>query len=120
MVGLVDRDGRTLHLVGEARKIIPPLRMVFHLARHLGQQLAVVAQNFEAFDELLSNLARRTNHDVPWCHVVGTGINRQSRNLAQENEALRKGLNIINGKIVYKGVSDAFGLKYTSVEKYLS
>lgn len=38
----------------------------------------------------------------------------------QENEALRKGLNIINGKIVYKGVSDAFGLKYTPVEKFLS
>ena len=37
----------------------------------------------------------------------------------QENEALRKGLNIINGKVVYQGVSDAFGLKYTPVEKFL-
>jgi len=29
-----------------------------------------------------------------------------------DNAALCKGLNIVNGKIVYKGVADAFGLKY--------
>lgn len=38
----------------------------------------------------------------------------------QDNEALRKGLNIIDGKIVYKGVADAFDLKYTPVEQFLS
>ncbi len=38
----------------------------------------------------------------------------------QDNEALSKGLNIINGKVVYKGVSDAFGLKYTAVEEFLN
>jgi len=38
----------------------------------------------------------------------------------QENEALRKGLNIINGKVVYKGVADAFNLKHTAVETFLS
>lgn len=38
----------------------------------------------------------------------------------QENEALRKGLNIINGKVVYKGVADAFELKHTAVEKFLN
>ena len=37
----------------------------------------------------------------------------------QENEALRKGLNIINGKVVYKGVADAFNLKHTAVETFL-
>ena len=30
----------------------------------------------------------------------------------RENVALTKGLNIINGKVVYKGVADAFGLKF--------
>jgi len=33
--------------------------------------------------------------------------------------ALKKGLNIIKGDVVYKGVSDAFKMKYHDVEKYL-
>lgn len=37
----------------------------------------------------------------------------------QENEPLKKGLNVINGKVVYKGVSDAFGLDYTPVDEML-
>ncbi len=37
----------------------------------------------------------------------------------QENEALKKGLNVINGKVVYKGVADAFNLKYIPAEKFL-
>lgn len=37
-----------------------------------------------------------------------------------ENEALRKGLNIVNGKVVYKGVADAFNLKHTAVETFLN
>lgn len=32
------------------------------------------------------------------------------------NAALEKGLNIIKGKVVYKGVADAFGLEYTPVQ----
>jgi len=38
----------------------------------------------------------------------------------QDNDALKKGLNVINGKVVYKGVADAFNLKYTPVEKFLA
>jgi len=38
----------------------------------------------------------------------------------QENEALKKGLNVINGKVVYKGVAAAFNLKYTPAEKFLA
>lgn len=37
-----------------------------------------------------------------------------------ENEALRKGLNVVNGKVVYKGVAEAFGLTYTDVEEVLN
>ena len=36
-----------------------------------------------------------------------------------ENVALQKGLNIVEGKIVYKGVAEAFGLPYTEVESVL-
>lgn len=35
------------------------------------------------------------------------------------DKALRKGLNVVKGKVVYKGVADAFGLKYNNVEEVL-
>ncbi len=34
-------------------------------------------------------------------------------------ESLRKGLNIVDGKVVYKGVADAFDLPYTDVKEVL-
>jgi alanine dehydrogenase len=37
----------------------------------------------------------------------------------QDNPALRKGLNIVSGRVVYPGVADAFGLKLVDVEKVL-
>ncbi|MBT8232806.1 MAG: alanine dehydrogenase [Saprospiraceae bacterium] len=37
----------------------------------------------------------------------------------REDEALKKGLNVIKGKVVYKGVSEAFNLKYTDVDSFL-
>jgi alanine dehydrogenase len=36
-----------------------------------------------------------------------------------DDKALRKGLNVVNGKIVYKGVAEAFGLTYYEVEEVL-
>ncbi|GGB86879.1 alanine dehydrogenase [Dyadobacter sediminis] len=33
------------------------------------------------------------------------------------NEELRKGLNVVNGQVVFKGVSEAWNLPYTEVEK---
>lgn len=38
----------------------------------------------------------------------------------QEDETLKKGLNVINGDVVYKGVADAFNLELKDVEDYLS
>ncbi len=38
----------------------------------------------------------------------------------KENEALAKGLNIVKGKVVYKGVADAFNLKYESLDTLLN
>jgi len=37
-----------------------------------------------------------------------------------KNQELKLGLNVVNGKVVYKGVSDAFNLPYTSVEDVLN
>ncbi len=36
-----------------------------------------------------------------------------------EDAALRKGLNVVDHKVVFKGVADAFGLEYTEVEHVL-
>jgi alanine dehydrogenase len=36
-----------------------------------------------------------------------------------DNNDLKLGLNVIGGKVVYKAVSDAFGLDYHSVEEFL-
>ncbi|MFZ2900276.1 MAG: alanine dehydrogenase [Saprospiraceae bacterium] len=36
------------------------------------------------------------------------------------DEALKKGLNIIDGQVVYQGVAEAFNLPYTDVEKFLA
>jgi alanine dehydrogenase len=37
-----------------------------------------------------------------------------------DNGELKKGLNVVRGKVVYKAVSDAFGLEFTGVESVLS
>lgn len=37
-----------------------------------------------------------------------------------QNEELKKGLNVVNGKVLYKGVSDAFGLPLTPMSEVLS
>lgn len=37
-----------------------------------------------------------------------------------DNNALRLGLNVIDGKVVYKGVADAFGLEYHDVDSFLN
>jgi alanine dehydrogenase len=33
---------------------------------------------------------------------------------------LKLGLNVINGKVVYKGVAEAFNLEYTPVDTFLN
>jgi len=42
-----------------------------------------------------------------------------ARRAAQENPEIAEGINIIEGKVTYPGVADAFGLKYTPIEKVL-
>jgi len=37
----------------------------------------------------------------------------------KEDASLKKGLNVVNGKVVYKGGADAFKLKFEDVEQFL-
>ncbi len=57
-----------------------------------------------------------TNATLPYAlEIAGKGWKRACR----ENEALKKGLNIIGGKVVYKGVAEAWSLPETAVDSML-
>ena len=57
-----------------------------------------------------------TNATLPYAlELAGKGWEKACR----ENEELKLGLNVVNGKVVYKGVADAFDLPYTNVEEVL-
>jgi alanine dehydrogenase len=57
-----------------------------------------------------------TNATLPYAiKLAGNGWKKA----AQESADLCKGLNVINGKVVYKAVADAFGLPYTDVKSVL-
>ncbi|WP_338407586.1 alanine dehydrogenase [uncultured Flavobacterium sp.] len=57
-----------------------------------------------------------TNATIPYALQLA---NKGWKRACSENEELKKGLNIANGKIVYKGVSDAWGLPFYEVEAFL-
>ncbi len=57
-----------------------------------------------------------TNATLPYAvELANNGWNRACK----ENEELKLGLNMIDGKIVYKGVAEAFGFKYIDVNKVI-
>lgn len=57
-----------------------------------------------------------TNATLPYAiKLAGQGWKKA----CSENEDLKKGLNVINGKVVYKAVADAFNLPYTDVAEFL-
>ena len=43
--------------------------------------------------------------------------NKGWKNACEEDESLKLGLNVINGKVVYKAIADAFNLKYSSLNE---
>lgn len=57
-----------------------------------------------------------TNATLPYALQLA---NKGWQKACTENEELKKGLNVANGKIVYKGVSDAWGLPFNEVETVL-
>ena len=58
-----------------------------------------------------------TNATLPYALQLA---NKGWKKACTENEELKKGLNIANGKIVYKGVSDAWDLPFDEVETVLN
>ena len=57
-----------------------------------------------------------TNSTLPYAlELAEKGWKKACR----ENQELKKGLNVVNGEVVYKGVSEAFDLPYVSVENVL-
>lgn len=55
-----------------------------------------------------------TNATLPYTlQLAGKGWQKA----CQENRELKLGLNIVNGKVVYKAVADAFGLEYNNVNE---
>jgi alanine dehydrogenase len=57
-----------------------------------------------------------TNATLPYAvKLAGQGWKKA----CDENQDLKKGLNVINGKVVYKAVADAFNLPYVDVKEFL-
>lgn len=57
-----------------------------------------------------------TNATLPYALKLA---NNGWKKACSENDDLKKGLNVVQGKVVYKAVADAFNLPYTSVEEIL-
>jgi len=57
-----------------------------------------------------------TNATLPYAIQLA---NKGWKQACKDSKELKLGLNVINGEVVYKGVSEAFNLPYTDVEKFL-
>jgi alanine dehydrogenase len=57
-----------------------------------------------------------TNATLPYALQLA---NKGWKNACAANEELKKGLNVVNGKIVFKGVSDAWNMPYSDVSEVL-
>lgn len=57
-----------------------------------------------------------TNATLPYALQLA---NKGWKKACQENEELLLGLNVVDGKVVYKGVAEAFKLKYVNVSEVL-
>ena len=58
-----------------------------------------------------------TNATFPYAKQLATKGWKQA---LKENEALKKGLNIVDGKVTYPAVAEAFGLPFTPPDSYLN
>ncbi len=58
-----------------------------------------------------------TNATLPYAIQLA---NKGWKQACKDNQDLRLGLNVVNGKVVYQGVSEAFNLPYTPVEEVLA
>jgi len=58
-----------------------------------------------------------TNATLPYAIQLA---NKGWKKACQENRDLEKGLNVVNGDVVYQAVAEAFNLEYVPVSKYLA
>ncbi len=57
-----------------------------------------------------------TNATLPYALQLA---NKGWKKACQDNEELKLGLNVVDGKVVYKAVAEAFNLKYTPIEEVM-
>jgi len=57
-----------------------------------------------------------TNATLPYAVEIA---NKGWKKAMKQNPEVRLGANVVKGKVTYRGVADAFGLKYTSIESLL-
>jgi len=57
-----------------------------------------------------------TNATLPYAIQIA---NKGWKKAMQDNKEIKRGANIIRGKITYKAVAEAFGLEYTPIEDFL-
>jgi alanine dehydrogenase len=65
----------------------------------------------------VTSTAALTNATLPY---VVRLANKGWKKACIEDEALKKGLNVVQGKVVFKAVAEAFNLPYTPVEEVLA
>jgi alanine dehydrogenase len=58
-----------------------------------------------------------TNATLPYAVQLA---NKGWKKACADSNELKLGLNVINGKVVYKGVAEAFNLEYTPVDTFLN
>jgi alanine dehydrogenase len=58
-----------------------------------------------------------TNATLPYALQIA---NKGWKKAMRENEEIRLGANVIDGKVTYRAVAEAFGMEYAPVEKMIS
>jgi alanine dehydrogenase len=57
-----------------------------------------------------------TNATLPYAVEIA---NKGWKKAMKQNPEIMRGANVVNGKVTYQGVADAFGLKFTPVNTLL-
>ena len=57
-----------------------------------------------------------TNATLPYAIIIA---NKGWKPACLENKSIKKGLNIVNGKVVHEGVAEAFNIAYTNIDNIL-
>ncbi len=65
----------------------------------------------------LTSTMALTNATLPFAVALA---NKGWQQCARENEAILEGLNVIAGKVTYRGVAEAFGMEYTPAVEMLA